>query len=120
MALIQVILLDLGGISNHDTGYYPVVLHFEDGNAVRDANWIIPSYPAFLPAAMLSEIRVEQGSLKLFIDGEDGFQSGPHEAAWVRGRYPRGKLCAFSEGGKVFSIDVEDGAVVIEEIKQQV
>jgi hypothetical protein len=119
VAVIQVILFGMPGGSSHDTEDYPVILHFEDGNLFEEAYWVIPSYPGYVPADMVSEIRIDQGALTVYVDCSDGFQSGPHDAGWIRGRYPRGKLCSFfkkDDINKVFTIAVIDGNVVIEEM----
>ena len=119
MATIQVIIWGIPGGTVHDTDEYPVVLHFEEGNTYEEASWVIPSYPGYVPGEDLSEIRVISGKLKVVVDSADGFQSGPHSAAWVKGGYPRGKLCSFLDvdaARKVFSVSVEAGEVVLEEM----
>ena len=94
MAKIQVILQGAARISVHDTYDYPLVLQFGDQTSYDRATWFIPSAGRF-PAWRLSEIRVEEGSLSILVDGPEGFRSGPHDADWVRSHYPRGKDCAF-------------------------
>jgi hypothetical protein len=95
MALVQVILFGIPAATSHDTDEYPVFLHFELGNLTAQAVWVIPSYPGYLSAESVSEIRVEKGVLRMIVDCADGFQSGPHETAWIRGGYPPGKVCSF-------------------------
>jgi hypothetical protein len=71
---------------------------------------------------MLSEIRVEGGPLECFVEGPEGFKSGPHETNWVRSEYPRGKLCSFlhmdastqTMGG--VSVEVVEGSLIIDPV----
>jgi hypothetical protein len=121
MATIQVILMGVPGGSIHDTDQYPVILHFEEGNNYDEAAWVIPAFPGYIPGDMLSEIRVVHGPLKVVVDGPGGFQSGPYNAAWIKGNYPRGKLCSFldiDQERKVFSVTVEGGEIVVAEQQQ--
>jgi hypothetical protein len=107
--------------SVHETGTEPVVLLFSDERSYEDAEWIVPTYPGYLPADALSEVRVLDGShMSVIIDGPEGFRSGPHQSNWIRGGYPRGKLCAILEmgGGKMtgVSINVVEGSLVVEPV----
>ena len=95
MAMIRVILAGRPATALYDTYDYPVVLQFGDQTSYSSAVWVVPSFPGRIPAGRLSEIRVEQGPLTVLIDGPEGFRSGPHNADWVRGFYPRGKDCSF-------------------------
>lgn len=94
MATIQVILAGRVGTSVHDTFDYPIVLQFGDKTNYGQAEWVIPSFGPHIPAGRLSEIRVQQGSVPVLIDGPDGFRSGPYDVSWIRSLYPRGKHCA--------------------------
>jgi len=122
MATVQVILHGMPSGSVHDTDNYPVILQFDEDKNYQNAVWIIPSYPGYIPAGMLSEIRVNQGPLTVFVEGPEGFQSGPHNADWVRCDYPRGKLCSFLEmnadtrklGG--VSVDVVEGSLIVDAV----
>lgn len=122
MAMVQVILHGVPSGSIHDTENYPVILQFDEDKNYENAVWIIPSYPGYIPAGMLSEIRVNQGPLTVFVDGPEGFKSGPHNADWVRCDYPRGKLCSFLEinadtrklGG--VSVEVVEGSLIVDAV----
>ena len=108
MATVQVILNGMPGGTQHDTDNYPVILQFDEE---KDYG-----------GGMLSEIRVEGGPLECFVEGPEGFQSGPHETNWVRSDYPRGKLCSFLQmdatthtmGG--VSVQVVEGTLVVDEV----
>ena len=123
MATVQVILNGMPGGTMHDTDNYPVILQFDEEKDYGGAVWIIPSYPGHIPAGMLSEIRVEGGPLECFIEGPEGFQSGPYETNWVRSDYPRGKLCSFLNmdastqkmGG--VSVQVVEGTLVVDPLQ---
>ncbi len=122
MATVQVIINGMPGGTQHDTDNYPVILQFDEGMSYENAVWIVPSYPAHIPAGMLSEIRVEAGPLECFVEGPDGFKSGPHETNWVRCAYPRGKFCSFllmdastQQMGGV-SIEVVEGSVIVDPV----
>jgi len=120
--MVQVILHGVPSGSIHDTDNYPVILQFDEDKNYENAVWIIPSYPGYIPAGMLSEIRVNQGPLTVFVDGPEGFKSGPHNADWVRCDYPRGKLCSFLEmnadtrklGG--VSVEVVEGSLIVDAV----
>lgn len=122
MAMVQVILNGMPGGTMHDTETYPVVLQFEEDKSYGNAVWVIPSYPGEIPADMLSEIRIQGGPLTVFVEGPEGFKSGPHQTDWVRSDYPRGKLCSFLQmdaethkmGG--VSINIVEGSLVVDEI----
>jgi hypothetical protein len=122
MATVQVILHGMPGGTLHDTETYPVILQFDDGKNYAGAVWIVPSYPGHIPAGMLSEIRVNQGPLTVFVEGPQGFTSGPHQADWVRSDYPRGKFCSFLEmnaqtqkmGG--VSVEVVEGSLIVDSV----
>ena len=122
MATIQVILHGIPGGTVHDTDNYPVILKFMEGLDIEEAVWVIPSYPGNIPGDYMSEIRVMQGPLKVMVDGPDGFQSGPHDCTWVRGGYPRGKLCAFLQVDNLtrktsgVTVDVHEGSILVEEL----
>ena len=94
MATIQVILQG-ARVGNHDIFDYPIVLQFGEQKSYEQAVWFIPSYSGRIRATRVSEIRVQQGSMSVLIDGPEGFRSGPHTVSWVRSYYPRGKDCAF-------------------------
>ena len=94
MATIQVILQG-ARVGNHDIFDYPIVLQFGEQKSYEQAVWFIPSYSGRIRASRVSEIRVQQGSMSVLIDGPEGFRSGPHAVSWVRSYYPRGKDCAF-------------------------
>lgn len=121
MATVQVILNGMPGGTVHDTEQYPVILKFDEDRSIENAVWVIPSFPGHVPAAMLSEIRVQAGPLQAMVEGPEGFQSGPHETSWIRCDYPRGKLVSFLQtnsdthrmSGVSLSI-VEDSLVVDE------
>ena len=91
MAQVQVILNEIIGGTVHNTEQYPVILKFNEDKDYETAEWVIPTYPRTIPAPVLSELRVTEGTLQVFIDGPEGFKSGPHTATWVRSSYPRGK-----------------------------
>jgi hypothetical protein len=124
MATVQVILHGMPGGTMHDTDGYPVILQFDEDRNYGGAVWVIPSYPGHIPAGMLSEIRVEGvgGPLTVFVEGPEGFQSGPHETNWVRSDYPRGKLCSFLQmdastqkmGG--VSVEVVEGSLIVDPV----
>ncbi|MPZ50434.1 MAG: hypothetical protein GEU75_14230 [Dehalococcoidia bacterium] len=122
MAMIQVILHGIPGGTVHDTDNYPVVLKFSEGLSFEDAIWVIPSYPGNIPGDYISEIRVTNGPLQIMVDGPDGFQSGPYDTTWVRGGYPRGKLCSFLQvdnttrktGGVM--VDIHEGSIIVEDL----
>jgi hypothetical protein len=106
----------------HDTDNYPVILQFDERKNYGAAVWVIPSYPGHIPAGMLSEIRVNGGPVTVFVEGPEGFQSGPHETNWVRSDYPRGKLCSFLQtdastqklGG--VSLQVIEGSLIVDPV----
>jgi hypothetical protein len=120
MTTVQVILHGMPGGTSHDTDDYPVILQFDEEKDYRGAVWIVPSYPGHIPAGMLSEIRVAGGPLTVYVEGPDGFKSGPHHADWVRCDYPRGKFCSFLEmdastqkmGG--VTVEVIEGSLVVD------
>ncbi|HLF71840.1 MAG TPA: hypothetical protein VI759_06785 [Dehalococcoidia bacterium] len=122
MAQVQVILHGMPSGSVHDTDNYPVILQFDESKTYANAVWIVPSFPGAIPANALSEIRVEQGPLTVVVEGPKGFQSGPHDADWVRSDYPRGKLCSFLQmdastqkmGG--VSIQVVEGSLIVDPV----
>lgn len=122
MATVQVIINGMPGGTMHDTDNYPVILQFDEDKSYGGAVWIIPSYPGHIPADMLSEIRVQGEPLECFIEGPEGFQSGPHETNWVRSDYPRGKLCSFLNmnaetrqmGG--VSVEVVEGSLIVDPV----
>jgi hypothetical protein len=122
MATVQVILNGMPGGSMHDLDGYPVILQFNDQKVYGNAVWVIPSYPGHIPAGMLSEIRVQGGPITVFVEGPQGFQSGPHTCDWVRSDYPRGKLCSFLQmdadthkmGG--VSIDIHEDTLIVDEV----
>ena len=122
MATIQVILHGIPGGTVHDTDSYPVHLQFNPGLNFEEAVWVIPSYPGHIPGDYVSEIRVMKGPLRVMVDGPDGFQSGPYDATWVRGGYPRGKLCAFLNVDSVqrrtsgVTVDVVEGSIVVDDL----
>ena len=122
MATVQVILNGMPGGTVHDTEQYPVVLRFEDDKSVENAVWVIPSFPGEIPAAMLSEIRVQVGPLQAMVDGPEGFQSGPHDTTWIRCDYPRGKLVSFLQtGGDTHkmtgvSVSIVEDSLVVDEV----
>ena len=91
MPQVQVILNSLIGGTTHDTETYPVILRFNEDKTYENAEWVIPTYPRTIPAPMLSELRITEGPVQVFIEGPEGFQSGPHQSTWVRSSYPRGK-----------------------------
>lgn len=95
MATIQVILAGQLRTTIHDTFDYPLVLQFNDKKNYDEAEWVIPSYPRHIPAHRLSEIRVQEGSVSVLVDGPEGFRHGPFPFTWVRSYYPRGHHCAF-------------------------
>jgi hypothetical protein len=122
MATVQVILHGMPGGTLHDTDNYPVILQFDEGKNYGGAVWVVPSYPGHIPAGMLSEIRVDAGPLTVFVEGPEGFKSGPHETNWVRSDYPRGKLCSFLQmdastqkmGG--VSVEVVEGSLIVDTV----
>jgi hypothetical protein len=122
MATIQVILNGMPGGSMHDLDGYPVILKFDDRKSYGSAVWVIPSYPGHIPAGMLSEIRVQMGPITVFVEGPEGFQSGPYTTDWVRSDYPRGKLCSFLQmdastqkmGG--VSLFIHEDSLILDEI----
>ena len=122
MATVQVIMHGMPGGTMHDTDEYPVILQFDEDGSYYNAVWVIPSYPGEIPASMLSEIRITNGPLTVFIEGPEGFHSGPHRTDWVRCDYPRGKLCSFLQmdpdhkklGG--VSVDVIEGSLVVDPV----
>lgn len=124
MATVQVILNGMPGGTIHDTDDYPVILQFDEARNYRNAVWVIPSYPGHIPAGMLSEIRVQGGPLTVFVEGPEGFKSGPHHADWVRSDYPRGKFCSFlemhTESRKMGGVSVEiiEGSLIVDELSQ--
>lgn len=121
MAQVQVIVLGIPVGSIHDTGDEPVVLQFTEERDFEFAEWLVPSYPDFLPAAALSEIRVlDGGHVSVIVEGPEGFRSGPHQSNWVRCGYPRGKLVSILEmgGGKMtgVSLQIVEQALVVEPV----
>jgi len=122
MATVQVILHGLPEGTLHDTQSYPVILQFGESKRYEEATWIVLSYPGYIPAYMLSEIRVLEGPLSVVVEGPEGFQSGPHTADWVRSDYPRGKDCSFLQmdaqthkmGG--VSVAVVEGSLVVDAV----
>ena len=95
MATIQVIIAGQLRTTIHDTFDYPIVLQFNDKTSYDEAEWVIPSYPRHIPAHRLSEIRVQEGTVSVLVDGPEGFRHGPFPFTWVRSYYPRGHHCAF-------------------------
>jgi len=122
MAMVQVILHGIPGGTVHDTDEYPIYLRFGEDNDYEEAEWVVPSFPGMIPGYMLSELRVEQGRMTIYVEAEN-FSSGPHAVDWVRSGYPRGKSCSLIDlktgSGKMagVSVSVVEGAVVVEEIK---
>jgi hypothetical protein len=122
MATIQVILNGMPSGTMHDTDNYPIILQFDEDRSYGGAVWIVPSYPGQIPAAMLSEIRINAGPQEVFVEGPEGFQSGPYETNWVRSDYPRGKLCSFLQmdastqrmGG--VSVEVVEGSLIVDPV----
>jgi hypothetical protein len=122
MATVQVILHGMPGGTVHDTDGYPVILQFGEQKSYGNAVWVIPTYPGHIPAGMLSEIRVTGEPLTVYVEGPQGFQSGPHETNWVRSEYPRGKFCSFLQmdaatqklGG--VSIEVVEGSLIVDPV----
>jgi hypothetical protein len=122
MATVQVILNGMPGGTVHDTEQYPVILQFEADKSLENAVWVIPSFPGHIPAAMLSEIRVQVGPLQAMVEGPEGFQSGPHDTNWIRCDYPRGKICSFlqtnAETHKMsgVSVSIVEDTLVVDEV----
>lgn len=122
MATVQVILNGMPGGTVHDTEQYPVVLKFGEDKSVENAVWVIPSFPAEIPAGMLSEIRVQAGPLQVMVEGPEGFNSGPHETTWIRCDYPRGKLVSFLQTGNDthkmsgVSVSIVEDTLVVDEV----
>lgn len=122
MATVQVILHGMPSGTMHDTDGYPVILQFDERKNYGGAVWVIPSYPGHIPAGMLSEIRVSGGPLTVYVEGPEGFASGPHDTDWVRSDYPRGKLCSFLQmdattqklGG--VSVEVVEGSLIVDPV----
>ncbi len=122
MATVQVILHGMPSGTLHDTDNYPVILQFDERRSYESAVWVIPSYPGHIPAGMLSEIRVNAGPLTVFVEGPEGFKSGPHDTDWVRSDYPRGKFCSFLQmdaatqkmGG--VSVEVVEGSLIVDPV----
>lgn len=122
MATVEVILRGRPTGTLHYTDNYPVVLLFDTDKSYQSAVWVIPSYPGYIPAGLLSEIRVPEGPLDVAVDGPEGFQSGPHHVDWVRSEYPRGKFCSLLEmnaetqtmGG--VSIEVVEGSLIVDKV----
>jgi hypothetical protein len=123
MATVQVILNGMPSGTMHDTESYPVILQFSEDKSYENAVWIIPSYPGHIPAAMLSEIRVQGEPLECVVEGPEGFKSGPHSTTWVRCNYPRGKFCSFlltnadtrQMGG--VSVEVVEDSLVVDPVQ---
>ncbi len=121
MAMVQVILHGIPGGSVHDTAEDPIYLRFGESNDYDAAEWAVPTFPGLIPGYMLSELRVEQGRMTIFVEAEN-FSSGPHAVDWVRSGYPRGKSCSLidlkSATGKMagVSVSIVEGAVVVQEI----
>ena len=122
MPTVQVILGGIPRTTLHETYDYPVVLQFGNQTSYDRAVWVIPSFPARIPARRLSEIRVQQGPISVLIDGPDGFKSGPHVTDWVRSNYPRGKDCALLQLNPELSrmggvtITAVEGTLFVEEM----
>ena len=122
MSTVRVILAGRVSTTIHDIYDHPLVLQFGDKRNYDEAVWVIPSFTRRIPASRLSEIRVEEGSLSVLVDGPEGFRSGPYEANWVRGYYPRGKHCAFlridAESKKTSGVTITtvDGTLFIDEL----
>jgi hypothetical protein len=89
MATVQLIIAGRSISTVHDIFDYPLILQFGKGKDYNHAEWIIPSFARHIPAWRLSEIRVEDGSLSVLVDGPEGFRSGPYQVSWVRNYYPR-------------------------------
>jgi hypothetical protein len=121
VATIQVILQG-ARIGTYEILDYPLVLQFGDQKSYGQAVWFIPTCSGRIEASMVSEIRVQEGSLTVLVDGPEGFRSGPHPADWIRGYYPRGKDCALikvdSESRKVSGITFTTvaGNLLVEEL----
>jgi len=121
MATIQVIL-EGARIGTYEILDYPIVLQFGDQKSYGQAVWFIPTSSGRIQASMVSEIRVQEGSLSVLVDGPEGFRSGPHPADWIRGYYPRGKDCAIlkldSESRKMCGITFTtvEGSLLVEEL----
>ena len=122
MSTVRVILAGRVSTTIHDIFDHPLVLQFGDKRNYDEAVWVIPSYARRIPASRLSEIRVEEGTLSVIVDGPDGFRSGPHEANWVRSYYPRGKHCALlhTEPGSMKTTGVTlttiEGTLIVDEL----
>ncbi|HEX5370502.1 MAG TPA: hypothetical protein VFY10_13900 [Dehalococcoidia bacterium] len=122
MATVQVIMHGMPGGTMHDTDEYPLILQFDEDRDYGSAVWIIPSYPGEIPAGMLSEIRITGGPVTCFVEGPEGFHSGPHRTDWVRCEYPRGKFCSFLQmdpdhkklGG--VSVEIVEGSLVVDPV----
>ena len=95
MATVQLIISGRARMTIHDTFDYPLILQFGSKKSYDQAEWVIPSYARHIPTWRLSEIRVDNGTLSVLVDGPEGFCSGPYTVSWVRNYYPRGKHCAF-------------------------
>jgi hypothetical protein len=121
VALCEVILHGMGGATCEFDNAHPVVLQFFEDKTFESAEWQIPSFSDPIPTEYLSEIRVTQGPLTVYVDGPDGFQSGPHPAMWVRSNYPSGKDCAFlmMADGKMSGVTilVDDGIMIVDELR---
>lgn len=121
MPQVQVILNSLVGGTSHEAGTEPVVLRFNEDRDYESAEWVIPTYPRTIPAPMLSELRITEGTVMVLVEGPDGFSSGPHQTTWVRSGYPRGKdvslleVNAAEQSMKGVSVTVVEGTLVIDE-----
>ena len=120
MGQLQVILYGMpsGAV---ETGDGDIVLQFDEDRSYESALWMIPGFPEYLPANLLSELRtLDSKSFNVLVEGPEGFQSGPHLSNWVRCGYPRGKLVSFLEmgGGKTtgVSLSVIEGSLVLDEV----
>ena len=80
MSTVRIILAGRVGTTVHDINDYPLVFQFGDKRNYDEAVWVIPSFSRRIPASRLSEIRVEEGSLSILVDGPEGLPSGPYEA----------------------------------------
>jgi hypothetical protein len=97
-------------VTVHDTFDYPLILQFGATKDYNSAFWVVPSFARRIPTWRLSEIRVEEGTLDVLIDGPEGFRCGPYPATSVRTYYPRDKHCALlrldPEGGGLQGVTI--------------
>jgi hypothetical protein len=121
MATIQVILQG-ARIATYDVQDYPIVLQFGEQRTYDAAVWFIPTFALRIPAQHLSEIRAQQGTFSVLVDGPEGFRSGPYPTTWVRNYYPRGKDCALivvepdSRKLSGVALSIVEGSLVIDQL----